>query len=103
MSKRRHFPDEFRAAVGLKMLRGDKTVKEIAAKRKLHPTLVRKWKWQAIEGITGMFSDKVKTANITNGEIKDLHAMVGLLWRMIFCHKGWSDEPVRTPWDDPQR
>ena len=77
--KRRHFPDKFRAAVGLKILRGDKTVKEIEAKRKLHPTLVSKWKWQAIEGITGVFSDKVKTANISNGEIKDLHAIIGLL------------------------
>jgi len=31
------------------------------------------WKRQAIEGMAGVFSDKVKKAENKDGEIKDLH------------------------------
>lgn len=65
--------------MALEALRGDKTVQEIAAKRQLHPTQVSTWKHQAIEGIAGMFSDKVKKAENKEGEIKDLHAKIGQL------------------------
>ena len=44
MTKRRNFSDQFKAAVALEALRGDKTVQEIAAKRQLHPTQVSTWK-----------------------------------------------------------
>jgi putative transposase len=46
--------------VALEALRGDKMVQEIAAKRQLHPTQVSTWKRQAIEGMAGVFSDKIK-------------------------------------------
>ncbi len=69
MTKRRNFSDKFKATVTLGALRGDKTVQEIAAKRRLHPTQVSTWKRQAIEGMAGAFSDK----------IKELHAKIGQL------------------------
>jgi transposase len=69
MTKRRNFSDKFKATVTLEALRGDKTVQEIAAKRQLHPTQVSTWKRQAIEGMAGVFSDK----------IKELHAKIDQL------------------------
>jgi transposase len=60
--------------VTLEALRGDKTVQEITAKRPLHPTQVSTWKRQAIEGMAGVFSDKVRKAGN-----KDLHARIGEL------------------------
>jgi len=59
MTKRRKFSDKFKATVALEALRGDRTVQEIAAKHRVHPTQVTPWKRQAIEGLTGVFSDKV--------------------------------------------
>ena len=79
MTKRRNFSDQFKAAVALEALRGDKTVQEIAAKRQLHPTQVSTWKRQAIEGMAGVFSDKIKKAENKDGEIKELHAKIGQL------------------------
>ncbi|MCP4206574.1 MAG: IS3 family transposase [Shimia sp.] len=79
MTKRRNFSDTFKAAVALEALRGDKTVQEIAAKRQLHPTQVSTWKRQAIEGMAGVFSDKVRKAENKEGEIKELHAKIGQL------------------------
>ena len=63
MTKRRNFSDKFKAAVALEALRGDKTVQEIAANRPPHPTQVSAWKWQVIEGMANVFSDKVKKAD----------------------------------------
>ena len=77
--QRWNFSDTFEAAVALEALRGDKTVQEIAAKRQLHPTQVSTWKRQAIEGMAGVFSDKVKKAENREGEIKELHAKIGQL------------------------
>ena len=74
MTKRRNFSDKFEAAVSLEALCGDKTVQQIAAQRQLHPTQVSTWKRQVIEGMAGVFSDKVKKA-----ETKDLHAKIGQL------------------------
>ena len=56
-----------------------RTVHEIVAKRQLHPTQVSTWKRQAIEGMVGVFSDKVKKAESKDGEIKELHAKISQL------------------------
>tara|TARA_R110002051_G_scaffold45702_1_gene92146 strand:- start:14918 stop:15112 length:195 start_codon:yes stop_codon:yes gene_type:complete len=53
-------------------LRGDKTIQEISAERQLHPPKVSTWKRQAIEGMTGEFSDKIKKGKNKDGEIKEL-------------------------------
>ena len=79
MTKRRNFSDKFKAAVSLEALRGDKTVQEIAAQRQLHPTQVSTWKRQALDGMTGVFSDKVKKAENREGEFKELHVKIGQL------------------------
>jgi transposase len=79
MTTRRRFSDKFKATVALEALRGDKTVQQIAAKHRLHPTQVTSWKRQAIEGLTGVFSDKVKKAENNEAEVKELHAKIGEL------------------------
>jgi transposase len=89
MTKRRNFSDQFKAAVALEALRGDKTVQEIAAKRQLHPTQVSTWKRQAIEGMAGVFSDKVKKAENKAARSRSCTPrLANWRWRMIFCHKG---------------
>ena len=52
---------QFQAALALEALRGDDTVQEITVKRQLHPTQVIAWKRQAVENMSEVFSDKVKT------------------------------------------
>jgi len=79
MTKRRKFSDKFKATVALEALRGDRTVQEIAAKHRVHPTQVTPWKRQAIEGLTGVFSDKIKRAENNEAEVKELHARIGRL------------------------
>lgn len=79
MTTRRRFSDKFKATVALEALRDDRTVQQIAAKHHLHPTQVTSWKRQAIDGLTGVFSDKVKKAENNEAEVKELHAKIGKL------------------------
>jgi transposase len=79
MTTRRSFSDEFKATVALEALRGDKTAQEIASKHKIQRTQVMTWKWQPIDDLTGVFSDKVRKAEDNEAEVKQLHAKIGKL------------------------
>jgi transposase len=80
MAKRRNFSAAFKAKVALEALRGDQTLAELAARHKVHPNLITKWKRQASEGMVAIFSDK--SAGPERGheaEVKELHAKIGEL------------------------
>ena len=49
MAKRRNFSPEFKAKVALAAIRGDGTVAELAARYKVHPNMIAKWKREAAE------------------------------------------------------
>jgi len=80
MAKRRRFTGEFKAKVALEALRGERPVQEIAAKYGVHPNQVSTWKKQAVDGLSGMFSDKAeKTERDQEATVRDLHAKIGEL------------------------
>ena len=80
MTTRRRFAGDFKARVALEALRGDKTIQEIAAKHKVHPNQVSAWKRQAIEGLSGVFSNGAERERQDHqAEIRELHAKIGEL------------------------
>ncbi len=80
MAKRRNFSAAFKAKVALEALRGDQTLAELAARHKVHPNLITKWKRQAGEGLVGIFSGKQGGRDASHeAEITALHAKIGEL------------------------
>ena len=79
MTKRRKFSDQFKAKIALEALRGDRTIQEIAAKHRLHPTQVSTWKKQAVDGLSGVFSGGASQQGPSESEINNLHAKIGRL------------------------
>jgi len=80
MAKRRRFTGQFKAKVALEALRGERPVQEIAAKYGVHPNQVSTWKKQAVDGLSGMFSDKAeKTERDQEATVRNLHAKIGEL------------------------
>jgi transposase len=81
MAKRRNFSAAFKAKVALEALKGDQTLAELAARYKVHPNLVTKWKRQAGDGLVGIFSGKQVAAGDSahEAEVKELHAKIGEL------------------------
>ena len=79
MAKRRKFTAALKAKVALEALRGDRTIQEIAAKHQLHPNQVSQWKWQAMDGLNGVFEDRPSREADHEAEKAELHAKIGRL------------------------
>ena len=78
--ERRRFTADFKARVAVEAPRRDKTVREIAARHKVHPNQVSTWKRQAVDGLSGVFSNGAEHTHRDHvGEVRDLRAKVGEL------------------------
>ena len=56
--KRRQHSAELKGKVAVAAIRGVSTVQEIASKYEVHPTLVAKWKKEALAGLPTVFSTR---------------------------------------------
>lgn len=54
-TKRRKHSDEFKAKVALEAVRGVRTMSELSAMFKVHPTVIAHWKRVLVEGAAGVF------------------------------------------------
>ena len=80
MAKRKNHSAIFKTKVVLDALKEEMTLAELATKYGIHPTLVTKWKKQAIEGMSGLFSGAAKREDKNREtETHDLHAKIGQL------------------------
>ena len=80
MAKRRSFSSGFKAKIALEAFAGEATLAELAARHKVHPNLITKWKRQAAEGMVEVFSGKAgRRDGGHEAEIKELHAKIGEL------------------------
>jgi len=55
--KRRQHSTELKSKVAVEAIRGVSTVQEIASEYEVHPTLVAKWKREALTGLPTVFSN----------------------------------------------
>ncbi len=77
--RRAHSPD-FKAKVALEAIRGEKTLSELASQFGVNVNQISKWKKEALEGMSDIFSGKKKNREVsTQKEIERLHAKIGEL------------------------
>ena len=78
--KRRLFDGAFKAKVALDALRGLKTVNELAALHKVHPTQISLWKKQLFDGAAGVFeTPAAKKAAVDEPSSAELYEQIGRL------------------------
>jgi putative transposase len=68
--KRKRHADEFKARVALEAVRGIKTLSELGALHRVHPTVIAQWKRKLIEGAPSLFAHGVGGSGRTEEEIK---------------------------------
>ena len=54
--KRTSHADEFKARLALEAVRGIRTLSELAAAHRVHPTVIGQWKKKLVEGAPGLFA-----------------------------------------------
>jgi len=77
--KRKHTA-QFKTMVVLELLKEEKTSGQIASQFGVHPTQIRHWKRQALEGLEAVFSNSVKNKSFKQDElIEQLYKGIGQL------------------------
>ncbi len=76
----------FKASVVVEALREAKTVTQIAAQNQIHPTLVTKWKAEALEALTAHFQRgavKEEKTQTQERKIAELYQEIGRLTTQV--------------------
>ncbi len=57
-TQRNRYTADFKAKLALEVIKGNRTLNEIASEAAVHPNLLMQWKRQMIESLPTVFSDK---------------------------------------------
>lgn len=74
---RKQHSGAFKAQVAVAALRGDRTMSELSSEYGVHPTVITRWKKQALEGLPGLLSGK------TAPKVKEAEALQSRLYQEI--------------------
>jgi len=103
---RRTFSPAFKARAVCELLKGDRTVAQVASDLNVHPNLLTKWKQTAMEKMPSLFTDDQQHAVADlkadyEDQIQDLYAEIGRLTTQLSWVKkkcgldgGEGDPPV---------
>jgi len=75
---RRNHAAGFKAKVALTVIKGDKTLADLAEQFDVHPHQISEWKQQLAESATDVFGGRSK-AKAAEPDLKVLHAKIGQL------------------------
>ncbi len=78
--KRRQHSAELKSKVAVAAIRGVSTVQQIAGKYEVHPTLVAKWKKEAVAGLPAVFSNGTGKRDDSEARLREqLYEQIGRL------------------------
>jgi transposase-like protein len=78
--QRRSFSAEMKARIALEAIKGQKTIQEITSHYGVHASQVTNWKWQAIQGVPTLFTDRRSQPDTSEEALKaELYQQIGQL------------------------
>ena len=83
---RKHHSAAFKASIVVEALRETKTLAQLAAQHQIHPTLLTKWKAEALEGLTQHFqrsTSQAEQAHAQERKISELYQEIGRLTTQV--------------------
>ena len=80
MKTRTTYSADFKAKLALEVIKGNRTLTEIASEAQVHPNLLTQWKRQLLESLATVFSDKRARENKEQEALTDqLYQQIGQL------------------------
>ncbi|MBC5803412.1 MAG: IS3 family transposase [Candidatus Eremiobacteraeota bacterium] len=79
---RKRYSAAFKTQVFQELLRGEKTIAQIAAAHKVHPNLLSQWKAAALKGMPSLFDENRKAAAIKAEHESQLEKLYGQIGRL---------------------
>ena len=81
MTVRKQYTPEFKSKIVLEILREEKTLSELSAEYRVHPSQLKYWKKEVIENLPQLFDRRNAEANKKEYEkqIQELYAEIGRL------------------------
>jgi putative transposase len=83
---RKHHSAAVKASIVVEALRETKTLAQLAAEHQIHPTLITKWKAEALEGLTQHFqrnTTQTEQAEAQERKISELYQEIGRLTTQV--------------------
>jgi len=83
---RKSHSSAFKAKIVIEALRETKTLAQIAAENQIHPTLVTKWKTEALEELPSVFERRAvkdEDAQASERKITELYEQIGRLTTQV--------------------
>lgn len=77
---RKNYSSEFKAKLVLEVLRGERTLSEIASENEVHPNMLTRWKTEATKNFSQLFE---KEASKTKQMKKDYEDKIDELYKQI--------------------
>jgi putative transposase len=79
-TQRNRYSADFKAKLALEVIKGNRTLNEIASDAQVHPNLLMQWKRQLLESLPAVFSDKrVKDNKEQEALTEQLYQQIGQL------------------------
>ena len=96
---KKHYTPTLKAQIVLEVLKEEKTIAQIGSEHSIHPTQLRKWKTQALEGLPQLFADERQAQRAVAAEharqLDELYAEIGrLTTQLAWLKKKSGLEPV---------
>ncbi len=78
--ERKHYTGEFKARLALAVVKGQRTLNEIASESGVHPTQLLQWKKQLLDSLPAVFADKrAKEQKLQEEHEAQLYQQIGQL------------------------
>lgn len=79
-TQRNRYSADFKAKLALEVIKGNRTLNEIASEAQVHPNLLMQWKRQLLETLPTIFADKrVKDTKEQEALTDQLYQQIGQL------------------------
>ena len=92
---KKQYSPTFKAQIVLELLKEEKSIAQISSEHGIHPSQLHKWKKQAVEGLSQLFTDDKKAVDKVKSEyeakLEELYAQIGRLTTQVnwFKKKGF--------------